>query len=64
MLDPAKPKDGNQSGNQTISINLWTISEVDALPCGVLQGRLHHDSTEQVHSIWLSVLLAVNMMSE
>ena len=48
MLDPAKPIDGSQPGYQTISINRWTISEVDALPCGILLGRLHHGSTEQV----------------
>ena len=48
MLDPAKPIDGSQPGYQTISINRWTISEVDVLPCGILLGRLHHGSTEAV----------------
>ena len=48
MLDPAKPNDGNQPGYQTICINLRNTSEVDALPCGILLGRLHHGSTDQV----------------
>ena len=47
MLDPVKPTDGIQPGFQTISINLWTISEADALPCGILLGCLHHGSADQ-----------------
>ena len=51
MLDPANLKDQNRSGYKTLSIKLWTISEVDALPCGILLNHLHHGSENRW--LWL-----------